>query len=1006
MLESVAFTISVLRQKCVYLPLAKLKFVKRCISASLCFLICVSVQAGNHGEDLSEKAKAKTSSWWHESSAAEGGELGVLRSPNDQRLYRYLQLDNKIKVLLISDEQAEKSAASLNVHVGSFQNPKEREGLAHFLEHMLFLGTEKYPEAGEYQAFIGEHGGQHNAYTSLEQTNYFFNVDAAHFLPTLDRFSQFFVAPRFDEKYVDRERHAVESEYRLKIKDDGRREWDVFSELLNPKHPLAKFSVGSLETLVNSDDRPIRKDLLAFYQRYYSANLMTLVVLGRESLDELELAVKSRFNAVVNRETVVASSGEPLFNSSLPMEVLLKPEKEKRELSLLFPIPSVKQHWQEKPLLFLGYLLGDEREGSFLAVLKAKGLVESLGAGQMLDTKEGAAFGISIGLTPQGVVVWRDVLAYFYEWLALVTEQGIVSWRYDEIERLQQAAFRFLEKGSPSSYVQQLSVALHDYPPQEVLRGGFVMSNFDEVLIRQLAQHLRADNALVNVVAPEFTETDRLSRHYGAPYQLLNTAKSATVDSVPLQNLSADTLFLPPLNPFLPTAFPQGGREDLAAKPVKLILSSGAKKHPLWFYSDTQFASPRASFHGRLSVPVAGTCQRAAQTDFYLALVKDQLDAGLYAAHLAGLSYGLARSPSGIVLELSGYADKQPVLLQRVLDAMTAVDWAASRFERVQAQLVRDGRNSLKQWPIRQVFAELGPLLNASCRPIELAGQLAQLTIDDMKAFAEQLFRRGHAQFYVGGALRRETAVAMAVTTLERLQLGKDGDHAVAYKVVHLEAHEEAPTRRIPVEHDDSGAVLYIQGHGDSLRERAHMALLKVMMAAPFYSEMRTEKKLGYVVGSSLAHRNRVPGLVFYIQSPVANAQGLQGEITGFFKGFESTIRAMSEADLQRYRRSVLVNLEEAPKNLGELKARHLESLQLDYEGFDFRVLLAKQVNAVTLKSLKAAYQRLIKAERRGLWVATLDADTRLKAGAQGQAQGVDHRSLRAKSVGVYQYQR
>ena len=56
--------------------------------------------------------------------------------------------------------------------------PQDRAGLVHFLEHMLFLGTEKYPEPGEYQSFISEHGGSHNAGTGLENTNYFFDIDA------------------------------------------------------------------------------------------------------------------------------------------------------------------------------------------------------------------------------------------------------------------------------------------------------------------------------------------------------------------------------------------------------------------------------------------------------------------------------------------------------------------------------------------------------------------------------------------------------------------------------------------------------------------------------------------------------------------------------------------------------------------------------------------------------------------------------------------------------------
>ena len=78
---------------------------------------------------------------------------------------------------------------------GSGDDPKDRAGLAHFLEHMLFLGTERYPAADEYQRFISENGGGHNAYTALEH-NQFLDIDADKLDEALDRFSQFFTAPR------------------------------------------------------------------------------------------------------------------------------------------------------------------------------------------------------------------------------------------------------------------------------------------------------------------------------------------------------------------------------------------------------------------------------------------------------------------------------------------------------------------------------------------------------------------------------------------------------------------------------------------------------------------------------------------------------------------------------------------------------------------------------------------------------------------------------------------
>lgn len=952
-------------------------------------LASVFAQAGSNADQAR---------WWQEGGAEEGGDVAVLRSPNDERQYRYFQLDNKMKVLLISDPKAEKSAASLNVHVGSFQNPADREGLAHFLEHMLFLGTEKYPEAGEYQAYISKHGGRHNAYTSLEQTNYFFDVDSAYLFDALDRFAQFFVAPRFDTKYVDRERHAVDSEYQLKIKDDSRREWDVLSELLNPKHPLAKFSVGNLKTLVNDDEQPIRPDLLAFYERYYSANLMTLVVLGNESLDQLEAAVKTRFSAVVNRNTEIEVSDEPLFVAGdLPMQVTITPEKEKRELSLLFPVPSAKAYWRQGPLLFLGHLLGGESEGSFLAVMKDQGLVESLSAGPAFDSREGAAFAITIGLTPQGIDKRQQVLEVFYQWLQLTTQKGITTWRYDELTALRHSAFRFLEKTSASSYVQSLSVALQGYPPQEVLRGHFLYDDFDEALIKQFAGYLHPDNALVSWVAPELPPGDKASQWYDAPYRVLTDKASVGRGSTsPLPR--AARLSLPKPNAFLPTQFPLSGKGGARANPVRLSLER-TENAALWYYADTQFASPRASFSAQLAIPVMSSCRSEAMAELYTALVEDQLDAGLYAARLAGLHYDLSRWSNGIVIAITGYADKQPVLLDRILQVMASPEWDETRFQRVKEQLVREGRNSLKQWPIRQVFAELDPLLRGNCRVIGLSEQLETVTMDEMKDFSGALFNKGHGLFYAGGVLSAEVAREMSLNLLNRLQLGREGDLELDYSVLKLKPSKEAVLRQIPVEHSDSSAVLYIQGDNDSLQERAQVAVLDALISAPFYSDMRTEKKLGYVVGSRVAHRQRVPGLMFYIQSPVVSAQQLRTEINGFISGFGKVIESLSEKELERYRRSVLVNVEEEPKSLAELNARYRESLQLGFDEFDFRAQLAAQVRAVSKADLLDAYQRLLETRNRALWVTTLDGGDN-----KGVAVGVDHQILKAGSEGYYHY--
>eukprot|EP00882_Tetradesmus_deserticola_P020972 GHRQ01022665.1.p1 GENE.GHRQ01022665.1~~GHRQ01022665.1.p1 ORF type:complete len:274 (+),score=115.83 GHRQ01022665.1:417-1238(+) len=92
---------------------------------------------------------------------------------------------------------SKKAAAAMAVGVGSFSDPPEMQGLSHYLEHMLFMGSDKFPDENEYDSYLSKHGGSSNAFTELEFTNYHFEVAPAHLEAALDRFAQFFVAPLF-----------------------------------------------------------------------------------------------------------------------------------------------------------------------------------------------------------------------------------------------------------------------------------------------------------------------------------------------------------------------------------------------------------------------------------------------------------------------------------------------------------------------------------------------------------------------------------------------------------------------------------------------------------------------------------------------------------------------------------------------------------------------------------------------------------------------------------------
>jgi insulysin len=234
----------------------------------------------------------------------------IVKSAQDDRSYRGLVLENGLKAMLVSDPTTDKSAAALDVHVGHMVDDKELPGLAHFCEHMLFLGTDKYPDETEYSKYLSQHGGGSNAYTAADHTNYYFDVTPKNLEEALDRFSQFFLSPLFTESATDREVNAVNSEHEKNIPSDSWRLRQLECSLCDPEHDFHKFGTGSKSTL---DEIPkskginVRDELLKFHDRWYSSNIMGLAVLGSQGLDELESMVRKQFSDVKNKNVTVPS---------------------------------------------------------------------------------------------------------------------------------------------------------------------------------------------------------------------------------------------------------------------------------------------------------------------------------------------------------------------------------------------------------------------------------------------------------------------------------------------------------------------------------------------------------------------------------------------------------------------------------------------------------------------------------------------------------------------------
>ncbi|OWY45956.1 LuxS/MPP-like metallohydrolase [Alternaria alternata] len=459
----------------------------------------------------------------------------------DDRSYRIITLPNQVEVLLIHEAGTDKASAALDVNVGSFSDAPDMPGIAHAVEHLLFMGTEKYPEENAYNQYLTRHGGYSNAFTASTSTNYYFELSYPSSAPTssqaaspdvsqtnlaeskdesplwggLDRFGQFFISPLFLEDTVDRELKAVDSENKKNLQNDTWRMHQLNKALANPEHPYNHFSTGSYKTL---HDEPIargvkiRDEFIKFHSTHYSANRMKLVVLGRESLDTLEAWVEEIFAKVPNKDLGQNRWDMPVYTENeLEAMSYLRPDNFRMTIiSQDFPGGwDQKEKWygtEHKVEKIPEDFLAEIQTGfGVLALIKAKGWANGLGAGGSTLCPGSGLFTVNIKLTEEGLKNYKEVAKLVFQYIGLMRDQPPQEWVVEEQMRISEVEFRFKQKSPPSRTASGLAgIMQRPYDRKMLLSGPAIIKKFDSELISEAMSYLRPDNFRMTIISQDF----------------------------------------------------------------------------------------------------------------------------------------------------------------------------------------------------------------------------------------------------------------------------------------------------------------------------------------------------------------------------------------------------------------------------------------------------------------------------------------------------------------------
>ncbi|WP_404339054.1 insulinase family protein [Pseudoalteromonas mariniglutinosa] len=875
-------------------------------------------------------------------------------SRNDNRTYQALTLDNGLKVLLVQDIESTKAAASMAVNAGHFDDPVDRQGLAHFLEHMLFLGTDLYPESSDFANFVSHAGGNTNAWTGTEHTCYFFDINNQAFEAALAKFSRFFIAPLFNPDEADKERNAIDAEFKLKIKDDGRRIYQAHKETVNPAHPFAKFSVGNQQTLADRDTC-ISDELRQFFDQHYQAQWMTLVICSDTDIATMTNWVKHYFSDIKGQAKSKAIIEAPLYRKQDLGKVLhIEPHKHMQKLIVSFAMPNIDDFYRHKTVSFIAHLLGYEGQGSLYSILREQGWINALSAGGGINGSNFKDFNISMALTDEGIEYYEDIVEMVFEYICLINQNCEQLPRlYQDKKNLLQIAFDNQEKARLIDWVSNLSINMQHYDETNYVQGDYLMEGFNRCAHDIAMQWLTPDNMRLVLIHPD-VEPEHKTAWYNTPYRLEDIS-SCWLEALAEINTPLPEMRLPCANPYLTKDVALLDLDSPKQHPTLLVQESG---FDFWFKQDATFRVAKGHFYLAMDSDFAvKDVKHMALTRLFADLFMDSVAEQFYPAELAGLSYHLTSHQGGLTLHTAGLSASQLTLVDELLTALFNVDICAKRFAEYKKQLVRHWRNSNQNKPVGELFSVLGAqIMPWNPAPNALAQALKDTSFHQFNCFRKDFFNALHVESFLHGNWREQDARQFQRQLAKHLAASS----TIADLTRPLRTITKVERQHLMLNCNDHAMVVYYQAQTDEITEKVSMMVLNHLLNQDYFNELRTNQQLGYLVGAGYAPFNTRAGIAFYVQSPNHTAKDILQRHQQFLATYFTQVEQLTAQQWQQTKQGLVTHIAEKDKNLRLRSQRFWLAIGNRDHQFNMQQQLLSALDKLTLTQIQQHMAQII----------------------------------------------
>ena len=868
----------------------------------------------------------------------------IRKSDKDTRQYQAIRLDNGMVVLLVSDPQAVKSLSALVVPVGSLEDPDAHPGLAHYLEHMILMGSKKYPQPDSLAEFLKMHGGSHNASTAPYRTAFYLEVENDALEGAVDRLADAIASPLLDKKYADRERNAVNAELTMARTRDGMRMAQVSAETINPAHPASRFSGGNLETLSDKPGSPVLDALHAFRDKYYSANLMKAVVYSNKPLPALAKIAAETYGRVPNKNITKPQIDVPVVTDAQKGVIIhYVPAMPRKVLRVEFRIDDNTAQFRSKTDELVNYLIGNRSADTLSDWLQKQGLAEGIRAdSDPVVNGNSGVLAISATLTDKGLAHRDEVVAAIFSYLNLLREKGVDKRYFDELAHVLDLDFRYPSITRDMDYVEWLADTMIRVPVEHTLDAVNIADQYDAAAVKARLEMMTPQNARIWYISPDEPH-NKTAYFVNAPYQVDKISDKTFTDWQ--QKSAAIALKLPELNPYIPDDFtlikPQGDYPQ-----PKLIVDEPTLRV---VYTPSQYFAnePKADVSVILRNPAAMNSARNqvmfALNDYLAGIALDELS---NQAAVGGISFS-TNANNGLMLNANGYTQRLPQLFQALLAGYFSYTPTEDQLEQA------------KSWYAQMMdSAEKGKAFDQAIMPVQMLSQipyfqreerralLPSISLKEVMAYRDALKANARPEFLVVGNMTEEQTKTLAKNV--RDQLDAHGNEWCRNQDVLVEKQQNVIFDKESNTSDSALAAVFVPTGYDEFASSANSAVLGQIIQPWFYNQLRTEEQLGYAVFAFSMNVGRQWGLGFLLQSSDKQPAYLWQRYQAFFPQAEAKLRAMKPEEFAQIQQAVIAQINQAPQTLGEEASKISKDFDRGNMRFDSRDKVVAEIKQLT----------------------------------------------------------